>query len=95
MYKYNHVENKMVLIQLMCPSASWRSMGWHGSSAAWYFDECAPRMDMMEALSRAKLSLHLIQWIVYCIHAVLLFSLIMAASLYSHFSPSLPPVVVT
>ncbi len=70
----------MVLIQLMCPSASWRSMGWHGSSAAWYFDERAPRMDMMEALSRAKLSLHLIQWIVL-LYSVLLFSLIMAASL--------------
>ncbi len=83
MCKYNHVCREqewcfiiqMVLIQLMCPSASWRSMGWHGSSAAWYFDEHAPRMDMM-----AKLSLHLIQWIVL-LYSVLLFSLIMAASL--------------
>ncbi len=61
----------MVLIQLMCPSASWAGM------AAWYFDERAPRMDMMEALCRAKL---MIQWIVL-LYSVLLFSLIMAASL--------------
>ncbi len=39
-------------------------------SAAWYFDERAPRMDTMETLSSMQAgkaySLHLIRWIVCC-----------------------------
>lgn len=59
---YNSIQ--MVLNQPMFCSASWRLMGRHGSSAAWDLEKRTPQIDIMEALSRAKLSLHLIQCIV-------------------------------